>query len=112
MPSQDSFISQCLLSSLICLLPSLILLPVWRGEEWHKVYLAEHYRCVGELETAGVLPAIKVDTGCLVVWARYYFETCFFTLLSLEEFCTSVTFYALLSSIQIGPKIPKLSFQC
>lgn len=108
---QDSSLSQCLLSSLS---RSLILLPIWRVKSGTR---CTWLSIAGVLESslwlmhqsAGALPAMKVDSGCLMLQARYNFGGCFFTQLNLEEFCTSVTFYHLLNSVQIGPKIPKLS---
>lgn len=113
-PSQDSSLSQCLLSSLS---PSLILLPVWRGEEWHKVYLAEHYRCAAELividASVSWSPAsyesghwVPYGSGQILFWGLLLHSAQLRGILHLCDL------FSLLSSFQIGPKIPKLFLQC
>lgn len=41
--------------------------------------------------SAGALPAVRMDTGWLMVQARYYFVTCIFTQLDFQELSISLT---------------------
>lgn len=43
--------------------------------------------------SAGALPAVRMDFGWLMVQAKCYFGTWFFTQLNLEELCISVTIF-------------------
>lgn len=50
--------------------------------------------------SVGALPAVGMDTGWLMVQARYYFGTCIFTQLNFQELSISVT----LSSVKCSSK--------